>query len=463
MSPPRILFVTGRLAEPTLRGVLADATRSGGFDYGFEYEVAVLPISVAALMHVDWVQRKLHVPAGITRVVLPGWCQGDLEPLAEQCGVPFVRGPKDLYDIPAFFGTGVRPPPSLDRYDIEILAEINHAPRLTPDQLHAAALDLRRDGADVIDLGCIPGKSWSEIGPAVSRLKEAGLRVSIDSFERREVTAAVAAGAELVLSCNASNRDWAADLGVELVVIPDDPRDLAGLDATVEFLARRGVPFRLDPVLEPIGFGFAASLERYAEVRRRYPDAPMMIGVGNLTELTEVDSAGVNMLLAALCQEWRIHSVLTTQVIPWCRFAVAEFDRARRIVRHAVENKTLPKHLSSGMVQLRGERVRESSAEDLSRLAETIKDPNFRLFVSDGMLHALNRDGHRSGTDPYELFDRLGVTDASHAFYLGYELAKAMTALTLGKQYTQDEALDWGWQTRPEISALHRRKESNEP
>ncbi|MFM7072749.1 MAG: dihydropteroate synthase, partial [Planctomycetota bacterium] len=54
-------------------------------------------------------------------------------------------------------------------------------------------------------------------------------------------------------------------------------------------------------------------------------------------------------------------------------------------------------------------------------------------------------------------FEQLRATqpknlDASHAFYLGYELAKATTALTLGKQYEQDEALRWGFLTTPETS-----------
>ena len=39
-----------------------------------------------------------------------------------------------------------------------------------------------------------------------------------------------------------------------------------------------------------------------------------------------------------------------------------------------------------------------------------------------------------------------------HAFYLGYEMAKAVTALTLGKNYVQDQALRWGFLTRPEGS-----------
>ena len=47
--------------------------------------------------------------------------------------------------------------------------------------------------------------------------------------------------------------------------------------------------------------------------------------------------------------------------------------------------------------------------------------------------------------------------DASHAFYLGYELAKARTALTLGKDYRQDEALNWGFLTVAEDSHAGRR------
>ena len=42
--------------------------------------------------------------------------------------------------------------------------------------------------------------------------------------------------------------------------------------------------------------------------------------------------------------------------------------------------------------------------------------------------------------------------DSAHAFYLGYEFSKAVTALTLGKSYTQDQALRWGFLTVPEVS-----------
>ena len=81
------------------------------------------------------------------------------------------------------------------------------------------------------------------------------------------------------------------------------------------------MPFRVDPVLEPIAFGFADSLGRYLQIRKGYPQLEMMMGVGNLTELTDADSAGINVLLAGFCQELGIRSVLTTEVINWRKAA----------------------------------------------------------------------------------------------------------------------------------------------
>ena len=457
MPAERILFVTGRLAEASLRELLATLAPKAGF----EYDVAVLGISVAALMSVDFVARKLDAPQAADRVLLPGWCGGELDSLTQKFGTRFERGPKDLFDLPEYFGGQAKSPPDLSRYDIEILAEINHAPRLSDRELLAQAEKYRRDGADVIDLGGIPGERWPRAGEATRLLCSEGFRVSIDSFDRGDVEAAVEAGAELVLSCNSSNVNELVDRQAELVVIPDQPHDTDSLRRTIAQLAAAGRRFRIDPILEPIGFGFATSLARYFEARRCWPDVEMMMGIGNLTELSEVDSAGLNFLLAAICQELGIRSVLTTEVVAWCRSAVKEFDLARRVVRHAVTNCALPKHVSSQLVMLRDVKVHELGEAGLRRLAEQIRDANFRIFVERGELHLLNRDGHWHGTDPFELFDEITRTipiDSAHSFYLGYELAKATTALTLGKQYRQDEALQWGFLTVPEISAHERRR-----
>jgi dihydropteroate synthase-like protein len=265
----------------------------------------------------------------------------------------------------------------------------------------------------------------------------------------------VRAGAELVLSVNGSNVAAAADWGCEVVAVPDTPADLASLDRTIGHLVAHGVPFRVDPVLEPIGLGFAASLGRYLDVRRRYPDVEMMMGVGNLTELTDVDSAAVNVLLLGFCQEVGIRSVLTTEVINWCRSCVRELDLARRLVYHACTRRVLPKHLTPDLVLLRDPKLRRHGPEVLAELASRLTDPNFRLFAEDGRLHVLNRDMRLEGADPFELFEemrRRADIDPSHAFYLGYEMAKAVTALTLGKNYVQDQALRWGFLTVPEVS-----------
>jgi len=461
MAVPRILFVTGKLAEPALRRVLADLAPRAGF----VAEVAVLPITVAALAPTPWIARHLERTDGIDRVVLPGLCAGDLGVVAEKVGVPVERGPADLRDLPEFFRAGSRSRDGYGRYDVEILAEINHAPRLPSDEVLRQARDLAEQGADVIDLGCDPGSTWAGVGDAVRRLRAEGLRVSVDSFDPAEVEAALDAGAELVLSVNATNVDracsWAGRGDFAVVVLPEPIHDLDSLGPALDRLTAAGVRYRIDPVLEPIGLGFAASVGRYIETRRRYPNAEMMMGVGNLTELTDVDSAGVNVVLLALCQELGIRSVLTTQVINWCRSCVREIALARRLVHYACTNRVLPKHVEPDLVVLRDPKLREHGEAALAELAAGIRDPNFRLFAEGGVLHAMNGDMHVTAADPFELFDAIlarTAVEPTHAFYLGYELAKAVVARTLGKNYTQDQALRWGFLTVEEESHRDRKQ-----
>ena len=332
---------------------------------------------------------------------------------------------------------------------------------MTLPEILAEAARLRASGADLIDLGCDlgcdPGEPWSGVAETVRALVEAGHRVSIDSMNPREIAAAVRAGAELVLSVNSANREAACDWGCEVVVLPDEPAGLVGLEETVEYLAARSVRLRIDAVLEPIGFGFAESLGRYIAVRRRFPDAEMLMGIGNLTELTDADSAPINVLLLGICQELGIRSVLTTEVINWARSSVAECDLARRLVYHAVRHRTLPKRIEPRLVMLRDPKVPVTSVDELDRLAEQIKDHNYRIFAAAEQVHAVTAALHLAAADPFALFERLQAAaprpiDSGHAFYLGYEMAKAATALTLGKDYRQDEALDWGLLTRAEKS-----------
>src|SRR5438046_1354694 len=168
MRRPHLLFVTGKLAEPALRRTLAELAPRAGFDFS----VAVLPITVVALATTPWIARRLTVPAGTDRVILPGLCAGDLEPVQARAGVATERGPSDLRDLPEYFRAAGTARPGYGAHDITILAEINHAPRLAREEVLARARAFRAAGADVIDVGCDPGSTWAGAGDTVRALRD---------------------------------------------------------------------------------------------------------------------------------------------------------------------------------------------------------------------------------------------------------------------------------------------------
>ena len=444
--PRRVLFVTGRLAEPGLRRTLAEMAPA------FAYDVAVMKITVAALMTTPWIARFLAVPAGTDLVLIPGLCEGDTAAIAERAGVRVEKGPKDLRQIPEYFGRAAAAR-DYGAYGIEIVAEVNNAPRLAREALRREADHYRASGADVIDIGCTPGREFPGLADTVRELVDAGMRVSVDSLDAGEIRTAVVAGAELVLSVNRSNLDVARDFAgtpTRVVVIPDFGEGLETLEPSIAALESWGVSYLIDPVIEPIGFGFFASLERFAEVRRRYPAAQLFMGIGNITELTAADTTGVNALLIAICEELGVRAVLTTEVIPWARGVVREVDIARRLMHHAVTRQTLPKGVDDRLVTLKDPTVRGYPEAELRELQARVTDPNYRIFADRDVITVFNDEIFVRGTDIHEIFAQLGVEEATHAFYLGRELMKARLALTLGKNYRQEGALEWGYLTPPD-------------
>ncbi|HMO15329.1 MAG TPA: DUF6513 domain-containing protein [Pirellulaceae bacterium] len=455
-SPIKLLIVTGRLAENIVRKTVESLRPLGQF----EFVVQVLPISVAALMTPEWIAKHIHISPHIDRVILPGYCKGDLKTLNERSSAAIEIGPLDVRDLGDYLLGRTTQQKDLTSYNIEILAEINHAPRLTREEVVSAARSLADAGADVIDLGCDVGYVWNDIGVCVKAIRDLGLRVSVDSFNPQEVITATQAGAELVLSVNSSNIQYASDYASEVVLIPDEQTHWHALESNIEVLDAQKIPFRIDPILEPVGHGFASSLKRYFDSRTRWPNVPILMGIGNLTELTEVDSAGLNFLLLAICQELNIRSVLTTQVINWARSSVKECEIARRLVHYSLTENALPKHVDSSLVLLRDAKLHPLDFAELAQLALNIKDWNMRIFADPNGIHLLGGGQHFFGHDVFQLFDKLTEANPknltpSHAFYLGYEMCKATIAMHLGKQYVQDESLNWGFLTVEE-SDRHR-------
>ena len=434
-----ILFLTGKLAEKSLHKVL-EAMQPAGFTP----EVRQIGISVAGLMTADLVRRRVTDIGPATQILVPGRCRGDLEGLTAHYGVPVVRGPEELKDIPQFFGRAGRPV-DLSRYDVLIFAEIVEASALDVAGILARAQRYRADGADVIDLGCLPDTPFPHLEEAVQELKRRDFRVSVDSLDPADLQRGGRAGADYLLSLTEDTL-WVVDrVSSTPVLIPAQTGDLDSLGRAIGRMREMGRDFLADPVLDPIHFGFTASILRYAEVRRRFPDVPIMMGIGNLTELTEADTTGVNALLLGIASELRLDAVLATEVSPHARTAVREADLARRIMYAARDESSLPKGYDRGLTTTHERKPFPDSADEIAELARAIKDPSYRIQVSDAGVHLYNRDGLFTGTDAFALYPHVRVDgDVGHAFYLGVELAHAQTAWELGKRYSQDEPLDWG-------------------
>jgi dihydropteroate synthase-like protein len=431
----RLLFLTGHLAKPRLDRIVAGNPDWRAHDIG---------VKVAALMTEAIIARRLPRPLAADRVILPGRCRADLDRLARDFGAPFQRGPDELKDLPKFLGRGGKEP-DLSRHDLRIFAEIVEAPSLAVEDIVSRAMAMRSSGADVIDLGCLPDTAFPHLEDTVSALKSAGLNVSVDSADPEELQRAVRAGADFVLSLTAETFDIVSGSACVPVLIPARHGELASLFPAIEKAERMGQAYLADPILDPIHFGFTASLERYAELRRRYPQAQMLMGTGNLTELTDADSSGVTALLLGVCSELAIRNVLVVQVSPHTRRTIEEHDLARRILFAAKQDGAAPRDYAPGLLQLHERAPFAATPEEIAANARQVKDRNFRIEVAEDGIHIYNAHGHHVARDALSLYPGLGVeTDGAHAFYLAAELAKAELALALGKRYVQDEPLDWG-------------------
>ena len=301
----------------------------------------------------------------------------------------------------------------------------------------------------MIDLGCLPDTPFPHLEEAVGALKERRLtsRASTPPIP----TSCCAAARPAPTFCSASTRRRCTspiEVASTPVLIPKDHGDLASLYRAMDALDEKGRAYLADPVLDPINFGFMHSLERYAELRRERPDAEILMGTGNLTELTDADTTGITAMLLGICSELQHPQCARRAGQPaYAAHRRRARHRAAHDVRRARRRTSLPQglHRRAALRCMRASRFPRRRRR-LPRRAAEVRDKNFRIEIAEDGIHIFNRDGPSRGAGCLRTVRQARRReDGPHAFYLGAELTQARRSPGgLGKRYAQDEPLDWG-------------------
>ncbi len=463
---------------------------------GDDCEVLVLPVDIAAFITPRMLRNGLQ-QAGLDwdLILVPGSVGVSFQGLEEEFGVKIRLGPRHAWDIdrvlpyvgrtefshttPAcqLLEDEFRRQTRLELARLEasaipvlnirgvkigggsrmkVLAEVVGATRLEKKALLERVKYFLESGADMIDLGIPLDATPGEVRRTVEAVRGLKVPVSVDTLDPGLLEAGIQAGASLVLSLNSSNLEVASEMvkqGVPGVVIPGEKDIYQNLEEARSL----GVQVIADPVLEPLGQGLLESLERYHEFRRREPETPLFFGLGNVTELVDVDSTGVNGLLAGLAMEIRADILFTPEHSHKTRGSVSELRQASEMM-HLAQNQGRTKDLGIDLLILKEKRRRPG----VKRPSEYIKaernkgwhpDPrgSFQIALTEsGEIAATFRPKKQGepqeviiGTTAREVLDtilNLGLASTlEHVAYLGVELARAEIALKLGRSYMQDD------------------------
>ena len=433
-----ILFITGKLAEKGLKTVIESIE-----DKNFTYEIRNLNVNVAALLTTEMIARRLDDVAPFDEIIIPGRVRGDLLALEKKINKKIIRGPDELKDLPTIFGA--KPVKyDLSKFETSIFGEITDALNMTVEEVIEKAEYFRLEGADVIDIGCLPNKEFPHLEEIVQELKNRNFYVSIDSHNTDELIRGSKAGADYLLSIKNESYHILDNLDSYPILIPTD-NNMKDFYSLIDRAINDKLTFIADPILDPISYGFTKSIERYISLREKYPEIHIMIGIGNITELTHADTTGITMIMLGIVEELKLNHILTTQVSRHCSTVIRETDLARRIIHAASQNNITPKHINDGLLINHDHKDYPYSSDELEDMKSNIKDKNYRIYVNDDGIHLFNKSIYKVFYDPFDFYEFLEVDDDSgHSFYLGVELARAQVAYQLKKEYSQDEELDWG-------------------
>ncbi|WP_456478744.1 dihydropteroate synthase-like protein [Geoglobus ahangari] len=473
----KVLLVTGRLAESIVKA------NSAGCD------VYVADVDVAA-----FITEKHLSSVDISRydlVLVPGLAKGRWRELEERTGTKVRLGPIHAYDIPKVMerigSVELSHEVPADRlidmnrerelvelvesvekgvFDIngvevggtsrmKVVAEIVDATELDRDQLVSRIEYYLQSGADIIDLGVPLSFSVEDVRRAVKVAKDCCDAVSVDTFSPRAIRTAVESGVDMVMSISEKNIRALDHIEGQAVVVVE--RNVERLSWLVDLVRTKTEKVIADPVLDMDGF--VSSVLRYAEFRRRDPRTPVLFGAGNVTELFDADSIGVNALLALIAEEVGASLLFTTEASPKTRGSIRELRIASYMVKGARLKGTPPKDLGMSLLVLK-EKVRFPEAEVPENCQKAVeskefhRDPlgDFRIWISGDRIVCSHEKACVHGKTAKEIIDtvlRMGlVSRLDHAGYLGRELKKAEIALKLKKNYVQDEELNFGYYER---------------
>jgi dihydropteroate synthase-like protein len=338
---------------------------------------------------------------------------------------------------------------------MKVLAEIVDATRLNHQMLARKIDHYQRSGADMIDLGIPLDAHPSAVASTIRATRRfTDLPVSIDTIQSQQILEGLKAGADMILSLNGENIPYLGEIiaksGVPSVVIPGP--DSINLEKNVRDAQDLGIQVIADPVLDPPLSGLAKSIHRYLEFAETFPGVPTFFGVGNVTELLDADSQGINALLASLASEMGASILFTPEFSAKTQGSVRELRTASEMMSLASRRKTPPKDLGLDLLVIKEKRhLPEEIMHDECIEAKAdhiyVMDPagGFRIIVSEGRIWAIQDQINLAGFNAKDLLNTIVdfglVTRLDHAGYLGCELQKAEIAMRQGRSYIQDEPL----------------------
>ncbi len=381
--------------------------------------------------------------------------------------IPIGSGSKKVW-----IGRGIKPC---------ILAEIVDAPKLSDIAIRLIAKYFSDSGADIIDIGMVSEKSNPEEIKRIIKIvrNEVNIPVSIDTSDLDEIETAVEEGVDLILSINAHNMDGVSEfaLDIPVVVTPVDEKGICPKhyqdrinQLESNFNRAKSLGFKsiiADPILNPpFSPNFSDSINAYSEFARRNPSVPIFFGLGNVIELLDCDSLGVNLLFTSFGLELGISIILATEASDKTRGCINEISIASDMAVLSKNRMGPPKDLGLNLLRLK-EKIRieelydreiESNLEviEASKGIKTTSDPMgfFKIMIDRKekkivAIHYKKSEGNPNiiikGKDPKDIFqsiiERNLISKMEHACYISTELSKAGVALNIDRSYVQDSPL----------------------